>query len=220
MKKKIILLAIASTMAIGTIIGGAMAAYQASTDTRKTVTTTAVDIKLEIEGAGEIDKDGNLSFESSDIKDGIVDERVHAVNKGGRDVYVRISINKAWYDGEDKLFERNGKEIDSRQIGIQMINQEDWLIQDKDLTDGNGEEVYFYYRRPLKAGEPTSDIMDAFALLKTVNENTNHYSGLQAKIKFDADAIQTTAAKDAMLAEWGVDVTFDASGNLISLKDQ
>lgn len=220
MKKKIILLAIASIMAVGTIIGGTMAAYQASTDTRKTISTSSVDVGLEFEGV-DVDDSGTLVYTSSDVEDGTVEEKVRAVNKGERDIYVRVSVNKAWYDENGKVFENEGKELNSNYIGIRTANESDWIIQDEDIQEGgNGEVIYLYYKRPLAAKASTSALMDAFTLLKDVNENTNHYSGLQAKIRFDADAVQITAGHDAMLAEWGVDVEIDPSGTIIRVTNQ
>lgn len=220
MKKKIILLAIASIMAVGTIIGGTMAAYQASTDTRKTISTSSVDVGLEFVGA-DVDESGLVVYESSDIKDGTVQERVRAVNEGERDIYVRVSVNKAWYKDNEKVFESEGKELNSNYIGICTANEGDWIIQDADIREGgNGEVIYFYYKKPLKAGKPTSELMDAFTILKDVNENTNQYSGLEARIRFDADAVQTTAARDAMVAEWGVYAEIDESGTIVTLTDQ
>ena len=43
------------------------------------------------------------------------------------------------------------------------------------------------------------------------------YSGLQAKVDVEVDAIQKAAAQDAMLAEWGMDVEFDDNGNIVSV---
>ena len=50
-----------------------------------------------------------------------------------------------------------------------------------------------------------------------IMENTNKYSGLSVKINFDAQAVQTTAAKASMLNEWGVIAEFDSEGNIISI---
>ena len=51
-------------------------------------------------------------------------------------------------------------------------------------------------------------------------KNSNHYSGLSSQITFDVDAIQTTAGDDAILAEWGMEATIDANGNITKIEEQ
>ena len=81
-------------------------------------------------------------------------------------------------------------------------------------------KMYIYYKSVLNPNEKTSDFMDSFTLFNNVNENTNKYSGLSAKINFDAQAIQTTAVADAMLNEWGVLAEFDENGNITAIYNQ
>lgn len=211
MKKKIILFAVAATAVIGTIIGGTMAAYQATGSTTKTVSTSAVDIDLKFTGDGMIGDGGSLSYDSKALKDGSITEEVKVVNTGSRDVYVRVSVNKAWYDAEgSKIFNVGDKSIDSANIGIVQANESDWLLQD-DLKDSNEERIYLYYTKPLTANGETSSFMSAITILKNTDANTNEYSNLSAKLDFDAEAVQTTAAEDAMLAAWGVKATMNGT---------
>lgn len=46
--------------------------------------------------------------------------------------------------------------------------------------------------------------MDAYTVLLGVNGNTNIYRDLSARVTYDANAIQTVAAKAARLYEWGM----------------
>lgn len=218
MKKKWIILAAAAVVILGGAAGGTMAAYQAQTSTDKTISTSSVDVKLNIEGV-KVDEAGNVLLTSNDLQDGVAKERVSAVNAGNKSVYVRVRITKAWYSRSEKVFEVNGRSVDSSAIEPDLTNQQDWIVP-AGPTDPNHENIYIYYRYPLAAGATTSAFMDSFSLLKNTGGNTNHYAGLSAGIRFDADSIQTTAAKDAMLAEWGVHVTFDENGRIDTVVNQ
>lgn len=218
MKKKIIFLAALSILALGTVFGGTMAAYQAETNTEKTISTSSVDIRLNLEGA-DVDDQGNVLYDGRELKDGVVSERVSATNAGSKAVYLRIQITKAWYSGNEKIFEVSGRDVDSSTIEVHLINPEDWIVPE-DFEDRNHENIYIYYKKVLKAGETTSALMDSFSLLKNADGNTNQYAGLSARMRFDANSIQTMAAKDAMLAEWGVIAEFDADGSILSIGNQ
>lgn len=214
--KKIVIMAVAAVITVGTIIGGTMAAYQASTETNKTISTSSLDVKLNVEG-NQVDRDGSVVINSSDIKNGTVHGKVSAVNTGSKSLYVRVRVNKAWYEGQKKIYEKNNKDVNCNTIGIGFINTNDWFVLSDDV---NGEDVYIYYKKILKSGEKSSDFMDEFTLLKDINDNTNQYSGLSVKIRFDADAIQTTASKAAMLAEWGIVAEFDNDGRITAINNQ
>lgn len=214
--KKIVIMAVAAVITVGTIIGGTMAAYQASTETNKTISTSSLDVKLNVEG-NQVDRDGSVVINSSDIKNGTVQGKVSAVNTGSKSLYVRVRVNKAWYEGQKKIYEKNNKDVNCNTIGIGFINTNDWFVLSDDV---NGEDVYIYYKKILKSGEKSSDFMDEFTLLKDINDNTNQYSGLSVKIRFDADAIQTTASKAAMLAEWGIVAEFDNDGRITAINNQ
>ena len=45
------------------------------------------------------------------------------------------------------------------------------------------------------------------------------YSPLTIKVDVEVDAIQKVAAKDAILAEWGLDAQFDSNGNIVSISE-
>ena len=215
MKKRLIFIT-AAIMAAGSLTGGSMAVYHAVANTDKTISTSSINVKLNIEG-GKTDNDGNIIFSSDDIKNGKVEEKVSAINSGNRAQYVRIKIDKSWVNNTKQ---EDGKEVsitDCKYIGINLINDDDWITS-KD--NENDSEMYIYYKSVLNPNEKTSDFMDSFTLFNNVNENTNKYSGLSAKINFDAQAIQTTAVADAMLNEWGVLAEFDENGNITAIYNQ
>ena len=208
MKKKLVFIAALVIIVTGTITGASMAAYHAAAHTDKTIKTSSLDIRLNIEG-GVSDGDGNIIFSSKDIKNNRIDEKVSALNCGKKAQYVRVKIDKSWINNNlkgDKACKAGL--IESKYIGINLINQDDWIIPQDSLNEGE------YILNP---NEKTSAFMDSFTLFDNIMENTNKYSGLSVKINFDAQAVQTTAAKDAMLNEWGVIAEFDNEGNIISI---
>lgn len=213
MKKKLVFIAALVIIVTGTITGASMAAYHAVVHTDKTIKTSSLDIRLNIDG-GVSDGDGNIIFSSKDIKNNRIDEKVSALNCGKKAQYVRVKIDKSWINNnlkDDKAC-RAGL-IESKYIGINLINQDDWIVPQDSLNEGE----YIYYKRILNPGEKTSAFMDSFTLFDNIMENTNKYSGLSVKINFDAQAVQTTSAKAAMLNEWGVIAEFDNEGNIISI---
>ncbi len=215
MRRRLIFVTVAM-MVVGSLTGGTMAVYHAVVNTDKTISTSSIDVKLNIEG-GKTDNNGNIVFSSDDIKNGKVEEKVSAINSGNRAQYVRVKVNKSWVNNTQK---ENGGELsltDCKYIGINLINNDDW-ISPQNNTDES--EIYIYYKKILNPNEKTSDFMDSFTLFDNVYENTNKYSGLSAKINFDAQAIQTTAVADAMFNEWGVVAEFDENGNITAIYNQ
>ena len=63
----------------------------------------------------------------------------------------------------------------------------------------------------------TGHVVDAIQIGNISSSEQSLYSGLQAKVDVEVDAIQKAAAQDAMLAEWGMDVEFDDNGNIVSV---
>lgn len=87
--------------------------------------------------------------------------------------------------------------------------------ENKDESLMDSDAGYLYYKKIVYPGESTSDFMDAYTVLEDVNENTNIYSDMSVNVDYTAEAIQTVAAKAAMLYEWGViaDITDDGGIN-------
>lgn len=46
------------------------------------------------------------------------------------------------------------------------------------------------------------------------------YQEYQAYLHLQADAIQDVVAQEAILAEWGIEATFDKQGNITSIEEQ
>ena len=77
-----------------------------------------------------------------------------------------------------------------------------------------------YYNKALNPGERTPELMDSIILFDSKSENTNKYSGKTININWDAEAVQTVAAGDAMLTEWGVEAELGDDGSLKAVSDR
>lgn len=98
-------------------------------------------------------------------------------------------------------------------MDLDAADKANWIIDD---TDEYKEVVYMYYKMPVKAKEGTSHAIDNIMIGNITNQE--FYSKLKVKVDVEVDAIQTVAAKDAILAEWGMDVTFDANDNMTQVQ--
>ena len=74
-----------------------------------------------------------------------------------------------------------------------------------------------YYRLPLDTNEYTDDALSHLTIGDV--SMTNEYASYQVEIDVEADGIQKYAAKQAILAEWGLDVEIDDQGILQSVEE-
>ena len=192
------------------------AAFYTSTKTQEDVSTTDLGIELvQTGGSGAVTLDTSSKYSGGFSYTGMpgsdpIDEQVAVKNTGSKPAYIRVTINRSWKKDGTKV-----SDVDPQEIGI-VTNSGDWYVDT--ASDKNHEQVICYYKYPLKSGEQTANVMDSFTIMKDlVGQNSNAYSGLQSEIDFKAEGIQTTSAKDAMLAEWGVNVTMDSSGTITAM---
>ena len=107
-------------------------------------------------------------------------------------------------------------DADSALIELNGLDENDWIIDD---SDENHEVVYCYYRHPLQANESSSNVINSIRVGNIASKDQGLYAGLQMKVDVEVDAIQKVAASDAMLAEWGMDVTFDENGTITAVEE-
>ncbi|RHP36367.1 hypothetical protein [Lachnotalea sp. AF33-28] len=216
MKKKMILMSIAAILFITSCVGGALAFFSATSDqTKNNITTENLSVKLVEEGKEAepaMDKAGtDLSF----IMPGdTVEYSLAGTNDGYYDLYLRVRLTKYWVDGSSEKV----TEADAGQIALLTDDNMDsnWIIWD---DDEYGEEITMFYRYPLKAGESTSSLFNALQIGNIPSTEQHIYAGLTAHLQADADAIQVVGAKDAMMDEWGLDVTIGSDGRLESVEE-
>lgn len=217
-----------SIILVGAIAAGGvtLAAFQTATSTTEQVTTTEIGIDIvQEQGSGENVKtvSGAEGFEGITYRGmpgDIVDEKIYVKNTKSQACYVRVTINRFWLDAQgerDRSMPGDDTYLNPREIDI-MRDNDDWLVIDGD--EEYGEVLYCYYRRPLEVGENTANVMDQFSILaESASLNNNKYVGYGSQITFDADAIQTIAVQDAMLAEWGVKADIE-NGVINSVAEQ
>lgn len=194
---------------------GTFAAIYTSTTTQADVSTDNLGIELvQTGGSGAVSMSATNKYTGGFSYKGVpgdtVAEQVAVKNTGSRDAYARVIINRSWQKDGTKV-----SDLDPQEISI-LRSSGDWYVDE--ASDSNHEQIVCYYKAPIAPGATTANVMDSFAVLKDqLEKNTNAYSGYESHIEFKADGIQTSAAKDAMLAEWGVKVNLDSSGNITAM---
>lgn len=204
MRKRLLITAAAIILSAGSITGGTMAVYHAVTHTDKTISTSSIGVSLNIDNSPK-----EKSKENQTEKQKVL-QRVSAQNTGDKPQYVRVKIDKTWLDNNNVITQKNGESLNTDYIGINYVNTEDWIFDDTD---------YLYYKKIVYPGEKTSAFMDSYTILSDVEENTNIYSDLSVKLEYEAEAIQTIAAKPAMLYEWGVVARIDDNGDIVNINN-
>lgn len=216
MRKRLLITAAAIILSADFIAGGTMAIYRAATHTDKTISTSSIGVSLNV-------NEDNIAGDSKDnaVNTGIVNQRVvqkvSTKNTGSRPQYVRVKVNKEWLDKETVITEREGEELNKDYIGINYVNTDDWIYVSPSVN-ANDTDGCLYYKKIVYPGESTSDFMDAYTVLLGVDDNTNIYRDLSVKVDYAADAIQTVAARAAMLYEWGVIADIDDNGMIQNIK--
>lgn len=213
MKKKVGLLTVASGLLVVSIVGGSLAYFRADGDARNTISAGNLGVDLVVE-----DKDNSMVYEDNGfvvagaLPGDAYDYPVQAYNNGDFDSYVRITLTKYW---EDQNGEKNF-DADSSLIELINLDSENWIVDD---SDENNEVVYCYYKHPLSSKEASSNVIDQIKVGNIESKDQNLYSNLQIKVDVEVDAIQKAAAEDAILAEWGLDVSFDEGGTMVSVEE-
>ena len=133
------------------------------------------------------------SIEVREEFDGTTKRDVRVFNTGsttdpkGPALYVRVKLLAYWYAGDSDHVAAKSAWTPSFTLGT------DWVLKDG----------YYYYKKPVLAGESTSALISSIALTKDTTDNTRQV------LEVVAEAIQsnpTTAATEA----WNVSV--DANG--------
>lgn len=203
MKRKASFLGLATCVLAVSIIGGSIAYFRTETEGVNTISAgnLGIDLMLGQDADEHVINHGlvlNKAVSGSEYA-----YPLYAENNGDYDSYIRVTLTRYWQNQDgDKVFDK-----DASLIQLVTNNEDDWIIDD---TDENKEVVYMYYRKPIKSGEDTKNAMDTIKIGNIGNDYTN----LQAKVDVEIDAIQKAAAADAILAEWGMDVSFNEDGTI------
>lgn len=66
--------------------------------------------------------------------------------------------------------------------------------------------------------DQSDNVIDRIVLSEDIKGE--EYQEYQAYLHLQADAIQDVVAQEAILAEWGIEATFDKQGNITSIEEQ
>lgn len=209
MKKKYILMGVAAALITTTIIGGSLAAIQVNgEDVRQDINTRSLSIELTGSGTAE----GNLYLENA-MPGGVIEKDIKIENTADTPLYARVTIRKYWGDyglGSIELTKDYSKDTDK--ISLEVNGE--WL-EDKNASDG-GETSVYYYRKPIEPGTEPVDILKS---LKLDADLDNSYADKGIGLEVEAEAVQTYAAQDAMLSEWGIWADIDENGTIINIEE-
>lgn len=237
MKRRTAIITTAAVVMAAGIIGVTMAATAPQGRTTGKISTPGIGVEIRHSGieegkAGvETIKDGNnvvgVSYKGVPGADNKVSDVVTVWNTKERPIYLRVTINKTWSNEDGtRNFDLDPQQIKVMYKGEALANGnagDGWIIKDKDEDDmlyDDGETVYCYYQYPISEGSQTSELIDSFAILTENPELIgNEYTGASANVTFEADAIQETAVKAAMEAEWGVIPEMDGA-TITSINEQ
>lgn len=214
MKKKIILMSVAAILALTAVIGGTMAAFNGrSKDGKAKVTTRQLNasftqtINDEMIPLGE---NGQATIrEVAHMPGQVIEMPVGVVNNvnDGYDLYAKVTINKAWYNGEKKEYK-----LDPSKIIINTADSKNWIIQ----TNDDKEQIVFIYKFPIKADKITaSNFMDSIRIASDIG---NSYANHEIVLDMTIDAVQTANAKEgAVLSAWGIKLEFGDNGEILKV---
>ncbi len=209
MKWKKVKLCIALVVCL-TIIGTlqVVATNQVHTYTDKTITTASIKVQLNMNHKPADDK-SMIVLSSADFADGVVIHEVSVTNTANKDAYIRVKLTRKWKDMQgNQVRIPNASKFDTNLFACVSKTSEDWFTVEEDGV------TWFYYKKKLGAGETSSNVCDALLASKLQEQNTNQYSNLTLDMQWEAQAIQTTAAKEAMQSEWSIYAEFTQQGDL------
>ena len=183
----------AGLLAITTVIGGTMAAFQTRTKVPGVSVITTKNLNIGI-FCGESEVEDNYCTQSSRCMPGSVIDVGYPTglvikNKNnvatGYDAYVRVRIYKTWRDEERKATSL----VDSR-ISQTNNNNEDVLLSgwnNEWIRYDDDDYITLYYKKILKPEEYTSPFFKEIVFSKELNKL---FAGKNVEIKIEADAVQ------------------------------
>lgn len=221
MKKRYLLMAIAVALLLTVVAGGSLAATQIGGTEKENVTasldtkTLSIDLNSELaeKAAVELPQEIHMMPGDSINLGGLY----RVKNDGNGDdvsAYVRVTVHKTWLDSAAK-----GGEV---ALSGQMLNltaKDGWLKAEDLFGRENTDTQVFYYATPLKPGQETDALLESLALSASAG---NVYADKGVQLEAYAEGVQFAAGhndvnKAAILASWGIDVTLDESGKILSI---
>ena len=226
-KKKYLVAIVSLVLLLG--LGGTYAVFVTSTDQTQNVSTPSLGISLvqtpdPDKNPSSITNDeiGTLGINYNSVlpNTNINETMLVQAEDDSQDTYVRVTLTRYWIEKESNkiaLDENEEGYLDPSAITINTTKSKDWIVR---YDENDPEVVYFYYTKPLSAGVKTSNFVEGLTILPNSVGNTNEYSGYGTHVDYFAEGVQVLAGKDAMLAEWGVNVTIDSNNVITDVVEQ
>lgn len=162
--------------------------------------------------------------EEFDENDPFDHKKVKFKNEGSSSVFLRVSYTEYWQKGDYILSNQVGDEIVAVKIG--PGNKNDWSNRDgwPDINDWQLIDGWYYYKKVLKKGESTSEILSRVVIPENFAEKFPEYVGAQYHLYFKVEAVQCSDGNntlnsgavnaDATQKMFGKTATVDSAGNV------
>lgn len=209
MKKKIGIIGLALLL-ITLVYQGTMAVMQESTNVNSKMSAAKLGVAIVQNDAFGKDAEKEVTFDKV-MPGATVEHDLKVENTKDKDVYIRVTLTKYWVDEKGK----KQTSADAALINT-LSNWTDWIVVD-DAENSNNEVMYFYYKKPVKANEATTSFLRQVQCSTKIEDNI--YAKYSIKLDVDVEAVQTVGAKDAILSEWGMNVTIDENNNIVSVEE-
>lgn len=215
MKKKLILMCIAGMFATTTMIGGTLAGFNTSTQSKGVTNITVKALGINMIGTGnEAANSKQVNIEKGIPGEEMVFQQSVQNNvEEGYTLYTRVTIDKKWDDSQ----------LDASKIRLYAGSGEDKqeLVEGKTINDwivwySDAEQVIMYYTKSLAANAQSTDFINSISFETNMD---NEYAAANASITIRADAVQEMAAAAAMPSEWGVYPVFDENGIISGIEE-
>lgn len=202
MKKKLILMCIAGALVMTAVIGGTLAGFNTSTESKGVTEISVNSLTVDFSGTGLNGGSSSeeISLEAAAVPGGEVEVNRAVTNSGDYDFYTRVTVNKKW-----------NADLPADKIELGMSNMADWLVFSQD-----DEQIILYYTKPVKKGETVAIPIDKICFDSSLN---NDYAGKTVEFAARIDAVQAAVAEDSMPSEWGVYPVIDANGVITAIEE-
>ena len=185
-KKKLILMCIAGALVMTAVIGGTLAGFNTTTESKGVtdikVNTFSIDVSdADADGNGEADV---MGFDEPAVpgKEIVIERYIQ--NTGSYEMFARVTVNKKWMD-----------DLDANMIQLKT-DADGWLVVNED-----DEQIVMYRKAPIGVGETVAVPVKSISFDAGM---TNEYAGKSCEFDITVSAVQAVAAEDSMPSEWGV----------------
>lgn len=187
-------LVIAAALALVTAIGGTMAWLTTHSEGLTNTFTPATVSGNILEGENGYTFDGNTK------------ESVRIENTSDVPVYVRVALVPTWVMKENDKYVPVAEPVTGTDVSIDGVNWDNFKPTDSNWVQGN--DGYYYYKKPLAAANKTDDTDLTENLFNTAEakENDPYHMNLQVLLQM----IQAEPAS-AVTQAWGVSVNADGT---------